>query len=133
MSTTKQQAIIFYDGECGFCNDWVLYIIKHDSTNYFQFCSLHSETAKVYAEKYNFSIENRNSIALLENGEVSRKSLAAQRIARHLDTKFNWASFLKIFPLPIADFGYNIVSKLRHALPSSSCEIRPEIQSKFIA
>ncbi|MBT8195398.1 MAG: DUF393 domain-containing protein [Bacteroidia bacterium] len=133
MNTSEQKAIIFYDGECGFCNDWVLYVIKHDNNNYFQFCSLHSETAKDYAKKYNFSIENKNSIALLENGIVSRKSLAAQNIAIHLDTPFNWATFLKLFPRPIADFGYNIISKLRHQLSSSSCEIRPELQEKFIA
>jgi len=133
MGTSEPKAIIFYDGECGFCNDWVLYIIKHDKKDYFQFCSLQSKTAEQYAEKYKFSIENKNSIALLENSVVSRKSVAAQRIAKHLDTKINWSTFLKLFPTPVADFGYNIVSKMRHSLPGSSCEIRPELQSKFIS
>lgn len=133
MNLENRKAIIFYDGECGFCNSWVQYVIKHDKNNYFQFCSLHSEIAKEYAAKHEFSIENKNSIALLENGEISRKSLAAKRIATHLDSKINWAFFLKLFPTPITDIGYNVISKIRHALPGITCEINPELQSKFIA
>ena len=133
MTITQQKAIIFYDGECGFCNRWVRYVIKHDTKNYFTFCSLHSDTALEYSMKYNFSIENKNSIALLENEKVSRKSLAAQRIAKHLNTKINWSTILKIFPLPIADAGYDVISKIRHSLPGNTCEINPELQSRFIA
>ena len=133
MKNSNHQAIIFYDGECGFCNNWILYVIKHDSKNYFTFCSLHSDLALGYSKKHNFSIENKNSIALLENGIVSRKSLAAQRIASHLTTKINWSAFIKIFPLPLADAGYYLVSKIRHILPGNTCEINPAIQSRFIA
>lgn len=133
MQNSNHQAIIFYDGECGFCASWIQYIINHDTKNYFAFCSLHSNLALEYSKKYNFSIENKNSIVLLENGLVSQKSLAAQKIALHLTTKFNWSSFIKVFPRPIADAGYNVVSKIRHLLPGKNCEINPEIQSRFIA
>lgn len=133
MQSLHHQAIIFYDGECGFCDSWVRYIIKHDTKKYFTFCSLHSDLAIEYSKKYYFSIENKDSIALLENGQISRKSLAAKRIATHLNTKINWSAFINFFPIPIADLGYNIISKIRHLLPGSVCEINPEVQSRFIA
>ena len=40
--------IIFFDGECNFCNGTVDFIIKYDKSKYFAFSWLQSDYAKKY-------------------------------------------------------------------------------------
>jgi predicted DCC family thiol-disulfide oxidoreductase YuxK len=46
---------IIYDGECGFCNRFIVFIAKNDTKNVFLFTPNHSDLAKSIFEKQNIN------------------------------------------------------------------------------
>ena len=47
----KNHGLIFYDGECGFCQFWIQFLLKRDYKNYFLFAPLQGKLALKYIEK----------------------------------------------------------------------------------
>ena len=45
--------ILLYDGECGFCNFWVQWVLKNDQKKEIQFSPLQGDFAKDYFKKNN--------------------------------------------------------------------------------
>gem|GEM_PF-342903 len=46
----KNHGLIFYDGECGFCQFWIQFLLKRDHKNYFLFTPLQGKLALKYIE-----------------------------------------------------------------------------------
>ncbi len=129
-----KQAIILFDGVCNFCNDWVNFIIEHDSKDHFKFAPLQSEIAEKLLEKHNVNKET-DSVILIEDGKAYTHSTAALRIARNMDGI--WSVFYILFLVPrfIRDFFYKILAKYRYKLfgKKDECMIpTPEIRRKFL-
>ena len=51
LDTTKY--FVLYDGECGFCNFWVHWILKKDTKNNFLFASLQSDFGQQFLNERN--------------------------------------------------------------------------------
>lgn len=129
-----KQAIILFDGVCNFCNDWVNFIIEHDSKNHFKFAPLQSEIAEKLLAKYNVDKET-DSVILIEDGKAYTYSTAALRIARNLDGIWSLFYNLLLVPKFIRNFFYKILAKYRYKLfgKKDECMIpTPEIRRKFL-
>lgn len=107
-------AIIFFDGICNFCNSSVNFIIKRDKKNYFLFSSLQSEYSQNFLTKNNFPKNNFDSIILIENNKLYRKSTAALKIAGHLSGLWKLSYVFIIIPPFVRDFFYDILAKNRY-------------------
>lgn len=110
--TNSPKAIVFFDGICNLCNASVTFIIKRDKHDYFRFAQLQSETAKRYLSQADSS--TLDSVLLVENGHVYKKSTAALKILRHL--RGGW--FL-LYPLiginkRFRDFIYDWIARNRY-------------------
>ncbi|WP_373710272.1 thiol-disulfide oxidoreductase DCC family protein, partial [Kaistella sp.] len=55
---------VFYDGECGFCNFWVHWILKKDVKNQFLFASLQSEFGQQFLSERNLELKNLDTLYL---------------------------------------------------------------------
>ena len=53
----KDKFIVFYDGECGFCNHWVQWILEKDTKDKFLFSSLQSEFGQKFLNDRNLPNE----------------------------------------------------------------------------
>lgn len=127
--------IILFDGVCNFCNFWVNFIIKRDTRRIFKFASLQSEAGTELAEGFSINEKDIDSVILIQNGKYFVKSEAALRIVKELSIPWKIFFYLKIIPLPIRDFLYDIIAKNRYVIfgKRDSCRIpSDEDKNRFI-
>ncbi|MFS0614848.1 thiol-disulfide oxidoreductase DCC family protein [Lederbergia ruris] len=127
-------AIILFDGECNLCNSSVQFIIKHDPLAYFRFSSIQGAEGKKLLAQYG-EADDLNSVILIENGKLYRKSTAVLRICRHLTGFWKLVYFLIIVPVPIRNLFYNFIANHRYKWfgKKQACMLpSPEIQRRFL-
>lgn len=134
--TTKDTAIILFDGVCNLCNTSVQFIIQHDKNNYFKFASIQSEVGQELLKKYNIDTSIADSIVLIENNRSYVKSTAILRIARHLKALYPLLYGLIIVPPFVRNVIYDLIAKNRYKWfgKQETCMVpSTEINSKFIS
>lgn len=134
--TTKDTAIILFDGVCNLCNTSVQFIIQHDKNNYFKFASLQSEVGQELLKKYKIDTSIADSIVLIENNRSYVKSTATLRIARHLKALYPLLYGLIIVPPFVRNVIYDFIAKNRYKWfgKQETCMVpSAEITSKFIS
>lgn len=131
----QEQAIIFFDGICNLCNGAVQFIIKRDPHAYFKFASLQSSMALEMLPGYGVDPLGLESILLLENGKLFKKSSAALRISQKLSGIWPVLVVLKIIPPPIRNFVYDWIAKNRYQWfgKRDECMVpTPEMNARFL-
>lgn len=123
----KYNPIIFYDGDCGFCNSVVQFVLKRRKKDFY-FAALQSESAKELLAKKNIEIK-LDTIYFISNEKVYNKSSAALQICKGLKGIYPLAVICYIFPKFIRDVVYDFIAKRRHKLKSGFCAI-PQVEEK---
>lgn len=109
-----KKPLILFDGYCHLCSKSVIFIIKRDKKKIFSFIPLQSEEATIIGNQPFYNQNPPDSLVLVENNKVYRKSGAALRIARHLRFPWNMFFCLMIVPPFIRDSVYMFVSRNRY-------------------
>lgn len=128
--------LVLFDGVCNFCNSSINFVIDHDSQKRFKFASLQSEVGQQYLAQFSRNKKDFDSVLLVKNGRVFKKSDAALHIARHLDGAWKWLYFLRWVPRVIRDMIYDLVAKNRYRIfgKSDACRLpNPELRERFLA
>jgi predicted DCC family thiol-disulfide oxidoreductase YuxK len=125
--------ILFYDGDCGFCNSAVQFVLKHKSKNTkIKFSPLQSEFAQQTLKNHQINIK-LDTLYLLTPHKVYDKSSAAILVCKHLKFPYNLLLSFYIIPKLFRDFIYKWISKNRFKLQSPSCLIpNKSDESRFI-
>ena len=132
----KNKSIILFDGVCNLCNTSVIFIIKHDKKAHFKFASLQSDAAKELLLQLNLKKVKMDSIVLIENNKIHKKSTAALRISRKLNGGFKLLYAFIIIPTFVRNWVYNYIAKNRYKWfgKKDSCMIPSEkLKDRFIA
>ncbi|MCO4792851.1 MAG: DUF393 domain-containing protein [Bacteriovoracaceae bacterium] len=111
---SKKETILFFDGVCTLCNGFVDFSLNYSKDNIVKFASLQGETAKELLSKENIS--DLDTVYLYDDGKLYSRSEAIARLAAHLSFPWNLIVWIKVFPLPVRDFGYKLVAKNRYKL-----------------
>lgn len=111
--------IVFYDGDCGFCNSSVQFILNNKKS-VFYFAPLQSETGKKILDKHGITV-NLDTVYFLKNGKVYDRSSAALQIARGLKGLWPMLFALNIIPKFIRDPFYNVIARYRHRIRAGYC------------
>jgi predicted DCC family thiol-disulfide oxidoreductase YuxK len=129
---TQLKNLIFYDGDCGFCNTSVQLVLKHRKTDFY-FIALQTDLAKRILSNHDVTIE-MNTLYLIQEGQLFDKSTAAIRIAKHLKGLYPILYFIGIVvPSFIRDWMYNQIAKRRHKIRPGYCAMpSPEERLYFI-
>ncbi|HLW29965.1 MAG TPA: DUF393 domain-containing protein [Brumimicrobium sp.] len=124
--------IIFYDGDCGFCNTSVQFVLKHRKTDFY-FIPLQTDLAKRIMFIHSETIQ-MNTLYLLNEGKLYEKSTAAIRISKNLNKLYPILYFLGIIvPKSIRDWVYDQIAKRRHKINPGYCAMpKPEERLFFI-
>lgn len=130
----KNKYYVFYDGECGFCNFWVQWILKNDKNDQFLFAALQSDFGQTFLKERGLKYDDFDTIYLWKpDAFYLTKSDAILKIASTIGGIYNFASILKIFPKFTRDIGYNIIAKNRKKLMEQMCLLpTPEQRKKFV-
>ncbi len=124
----REHHIIFYDGDCGFCNASVRWILPRDAHGVFIFASLQSAAGTAVKERLQLPADYTQSLIVWDPAlqQAYYKSRAVYHILKQLP-RYKWLSFiLKITPSFLADAVYRVVAKYRKLLASDnpSCDLR---------
>lgn len=126
--------IIFYDGDCGFCDRTVKWVLAKDKERLFRFAALQGETAEKLIGTPKGDPSNWSIILLDETGESDRSTAVLRIVSR-----VRFAGFLPrlclAIPRPIRDLAYKIIAKVRYRIfgKVKMCSIpSPETRQLFL-
>ncbi|MCY0977676.1 DCC1-like thiol-disulfide oxidoreductase family protein [Chryseobacterium wangxinyae] len=130
----KNKNVVFFDGDCGFCNFWVQWILERDRKDRFLFASLQSEFGQKFLSDHNLETKQFNTLYLLKpDGKYLSKSGAVLKIARLLGGIYAPLNIGIILPKPLRDHIYDLVSRNRMKLAAQKCFLPdPHQRKKFI-
>lgn len=120
--TDTSKYYVFYDGDCGFCNHWVQWILKNDKKNLFLFVALQSEFGQNFLIERNLNRDSFNTLYLWKPEEFYlMKSEAVAKVAYLLGGTSRVLSYLNVFPVWFSDKIYDQIAKNRMKLASEKC------------
>lgn len=129
--TATEMYILFYDGECRFCNWWVQWVVDRDKSRLFRFAALESDFYNDMQAYLNIE-KSVNSIAIIEikdlklNKRLAKlkyRSEAVTLLFAKLQSDAFLYKLLKVTPKFISNFIYSCVAGLRRFLPVPDCRI----------
>jgi predicted DCC family thiol-disulfide oxidoreductase YuxK len=106
--------VLLFDGVCNLCNGLVQFIIPRDPEGRIRFAPLQSETGKALLSGHGLPPGQLDSVVLVEDGEVYRKSAAAIRLAELLGWPYRLAAVGRLLPEPVRDALYDLVAEYRY-------------------
>lgn len=125
---------IIFDGNCGFCNKFLMTIAKKDKNDIFLFVSNLSNLGVNLLLKYKIIGLEESTIILIENHNIYIKSAAIKRILLNLKCYNILGKLMFLFPEKISNYVYDIISINRDKIiKNSDCKIPDSrIRRKFI-
>ena len=129
-----EQKIVFYDGDCGFCNRSVAFVLKNDKTNSIQFASIQSGFSKDLFLKKGWQSPDLSTFYFLEKEVLHEKSTAAIKVSKYFSFPYSILQAIIIVPKFIRNYGYDFIAKRRNNLSKGYCVIPLEAdKNRFIA
>tara|TARA_B100000315_G_C14076114_1_gene362762 strand:+ start:88 stop:495 length:408 start_codon:yes stop_codon:yes gene_type:complete len=129
----ENRKIVFFDGNCSFCNSLVDLIWKYNSKKNIYYASLQSEYAKQFLLNKGIKNIDFNTIYFYEGDNLSTKSRAVLNIVNYLDGLY--PIFYKIsfiIPKVIADYCYDFIAQNRYTIfgQDDTCRIPNKEEEK---
>ncbi len=112
--------IVFYDGDCGFCNKSVQFILKHGKTKEIHFAALQAEFSKQFFAEKNLPTPDLSTFYFWDRDMYS-KSTGALKVLNYIKFPFNLLKIAWIVPRFLRDKVYETIAKRRHKLAAGFC------------
>src|SRR6266699_1245473 len=128
-------ATLFYDGECGLCNRFVQFVLRHDARGYFRFAALQSDAGREQMSRLGLPHTDLQTVVLVEDGKSFLRSTATLRVCRRLAGPWPLLYVLILIPKSWRDRAYALVARNRKRWfkgPSECPIITPELSRRFI-
>lgn len=108
----SQKPIVFFDGVCHLCNGFVDSVVLRDPKHRFCFAPLQGTTAQAHLSAND--INDLDSVILMQNGKIYKKSTAVLKILSGLGGFHSlWGLFL-VLPSFIRNWIYDLIAKRRY-------------------
>ncbi len=125
-----EKKLIFYDGDCGFCNSAVQFILKYEKSPELYFSPLQSEFARDFLSKRGIEIHDLSTFYFWDGKAISARSTAALKLAKFLRFPINLLQIGWVMPRFIRDSIYRLISKYRKKIIGTYCVILSIDQKK---
>jgi predicted DCC family thiol-disulfide oxidoreductase YuxK len=129
-------ATLYYDGECGLCDRFVQFVLRHDRGEYFQFATLQSEAGREQLSRLGLPENDLRTVVLAEGGNSYVRSTATLRVCRRLAGFWPLLYAFIVIPKPWRDGAYAVVARNRKRwfkTPAACPVMSPEWRRRFIA
>ncbi len=114
---SSETDIIFFDGECGFCDTAVRQIMQIDRKRHLRFAPLQGETANRRLSEELRNPENLKTLVYLDvSQKVWTKSEATIEILKRVGGFWKVAALAKILPVGFRDWFYDRVAERRRSI-----------------
>jgi len=128
LDNSNIETILFYDGDCGFCNSMVALVLKNERDHSIHFCALQSDKATEILSKSGLKTIDPVTMYFFDRGKVSNRSDAALKVALHLRWNYRWLRIFRFIPKGLRDAAYDLVAKRRKKLRKGFCFVPEEGQ-----
>lgn len=131
----NKDVVVIYDGQCGFCNQSVLFIIKRDRKRITFFSANTSNYSKEQFRKHGLEHVSKDTLVLIEGGAAYTFSDAAINISKYLTFPWNTFHIFRVLPKGVRDSIYKLIAKNRHKLLGNMnvCDIPgDDVRNRFI-
>ena len=133
MEIDNSKHYILFDGDCAFCNYWVLWILERDSKDLFMFISLQSEKGQQFLMDRGLEKKELSTLYLwVPEKYYYTQSKAVIQIAKILGGQYALWARLNCLPIFFTDYIYNKISKNRKKLGLKKCRIPTEQEKSKI-
>ncbi|GGI00880.1 thiol-disulfide oxidoreductase DCC family protein [Mammaliicoccus vitulinus] len=124
-------AIVYYDGDCGYCNRAVMWVIDHKISTRFQFAQLEGAYGKNLTV-VRPDLKNVDTIVVVDGDDVYIKSDAIVHLLRNIKNYQLLGWLLKCIPKCIRNFGYDLFAQIRHKLQfKNECKLPTAEERKY--
>ncbi|WP_324662873.1 thiol-disulfide oxidoreductase DCC family protein [Haloarcula sediminis] len=106
--------VLLFDGVCNLCNGVVQFIIPRDPEGRIRFAPLQSAAGKALLAGHGLPPSDLDSVVLVDDGEVYRKSEAVIRVAKLLGWPYRAATVGRVVPQSVRDGLYDVVAANRY-------------------
>ncbi|NEO31866.1 MAG: DUF393 domain-containing protein [Symploca sp. SIO3C6] len=130
-----KESIFFYDGDCGFCNATVLFLLERTNLTSLLFCPLQSEYAENFFSEHGYQQPDLTTAYLLSNGRLYQKSSAVLRGITLAEGAVRHLGIFLAIPSFIRDGVYDFIASVRkqiHLGKSSCCLLTPQERKRFL-
>ena len=125
----SMRLLVFYDGDCGFCNRSVAFILKNDRTKRIEFAAIQSDFTKTLFRDKCWEQPDLSTFYFYENGKKFEKSTGALKMAKYLKFPSSLMRVFWIIPRFIRDAVYDSIAKRRRNLSRDFC-VMPSIEER---
>lgn len=131
----QDKEIILFDGVCNLCNGSVNFVVDRDKKDTFRFAALQSPEGKQVLKDAGIEEAYLDSIVLLKNGKLYKKSAAALHIAGGMSGLWPLMSVFFVIPAFLRDIIYDFIARNRYKWfgKQDVCRVpTPELRAKFL-
>ncbi len=121
--------IIFYDGDCGFCNKTVQFILNHEKNSEIHFCALQSEFAKAFFLQLGIPEIDLSTFYFWDTKQMNNRSTAALKVLNYLRFPYQLGKIGWIVPRFIRDGIYSFIANRRTRLAGNFCALPTKEQA----
>ncbi len=127
------QKIIFYDGECGFCNYIVGFILNNENNDSLHFSALQSELAQtLLVEKFGVKLD-LSTFYYLHNNDLYKKSSGFFCLLKEMKYPVRFLRIFRFIPTFLSDKIYDFIAARRRKIQNPKCYFpTPEQRQRFI-
>lgn len=130
----EKKDIVFYDGDCGLCNQVVQFVLKYERNETLCFCALQSEYAQLFLKNKGIVEIDFSTFYLLKKGNLYSKSTAVLQLLEYLHFRFVFLSIGWILPKFMRDRIYDLIAKNRKKWNFDRCSLIPsEKKNRFLS
>lgn len=115
--------IVFYDGDCAFCNRSVQFILRWERKPVIYFAALQSDFAKEFFAANNCPEPDLSTFYFYSNYFLYSKSSAAFALLYFLKFPLKIAYIFKLIPICYRDRLYDAIAKRRQKLAKNFCVV----------
>jgi len=118
----QDNSIVFFDGVCNYCNGFVRFLIRNDPEEKLKFSSIQSAFAELVFKQENIKDE-LSTIIFIDQKRVFYRSNAVVEMMKKSNSKLRILAFMiKIVPLSIREYIYELIAKNRYSIFGKSEE-----------
>jgi predicted DCC family thiol-disulfide oxidoreductase YuxK len=128
--------ILVFDGHCVLCSRFVQFVLRHDRRRLFRLLAAQTPLGAALYRHFSLASQDYETNILIENGRAWVKSESSIRIVERLGFPWSLVAILRIMPLPMRDWLYEIVARnrLRWFGERTSCYLPDaSVAERFIA
>ena len=122
--------IVFYDGDCGFCNKSVQLILNNERSPEIRFSALQSDFSRAFFESRGLPEPDLSTFYFYNGSKLYQKSAAAFRVLAYLKWYWQILQVFRIIPTFLADRVYDFIARRRKKLAGDFCALPDAEQRK---